>query len=136
MTPPASDGGPAGDRAPSRRRGTPLRFGDEDLLAILEEAIADERAAQEKYRRGLERCADPEACEVFEQLLREERAHENALRRATSRSRSGSASRAPAGAERRPGLRRTGRGWRRTGRARMKETILGSARGRPMSASA
>ena len=38
-------------------------LGDEDLLAILEEAIADERAAQEKYREGLARCADPEACE-------------------------------------------------------------------------
>ena len=54
-------------------------LGDDDLLAILEEAIADERAAQDKYRRGLERCADPEACEVFEQLLREEMAHEREL---------------------------------------------------------
>jgi rubrerythrin len=57
----------------------PRLLGDDDLLAILEEAIADERAAQEKYRRGLERCADPEACEVFEQLLREELAHERVL---------------------------------------------------------
>jgi rubrerythrin len=54
-------------------------LGDDDLLAILEEAIADERAAQQKYRRGLERCADPEACAVFEQLLREEQAHERVL---------------------------------------------------------
>jgi rubrerythrin len=54
-------------------------LGDDDLLAILEEAIADERAAQDKYRRGLERCADPEACAVFEQLLREELAHERVL---------------------------------------------------------
>lgn len=54
-------------------------LGDEDLLTILEEAIADERAAQDKYRRGLERCADPEACAVFEQLLREELAHERVL---------------------------------------------------------
>ena len=54
-------------------------LGDEDLLAILEEAIADERAAQDKYRRGLHRCADPAACELFEQLLREERAHEKVL---------------------------------------------------------
>jgi rubrerythrin len=54
-------------------------LGDDDLLAILEEAIADERAAQDKYRRGLERCADPEACEVFGQLLREELAHERVL---------------------------------------------------------
>jgi rubrerythrin len=54
-------------------------LGDEDLLAILDEAIADERAAQDKYRRGLDRCADPGACELFERLLREERAHEKDL---------------------------------------------------------
>jgi rubrerythrin len=54
-------------------------IGDEGLLVILESAIKDERAAQDKYRRGLERCADPEACAVFEQLLREEQAHERAL---------------------------------------------------------
>jgi bacterioferritin (cytochrome b1) len=69
--------GAYGGGASSDRRGL---LGDDDLLGILEEAIADERAAQEKYRRGLERCADPEACEVFEQLLREERAHERVLR--------------------------------------------------------
>jgi rubrerythrin len=57
----------------------PRMLGDADLLAILEEAIADERAAQEKYRRGLERCADDEACAVFEQLLHEELAHERVL---------------------------------------------------------
>jgi len=67
----AYGGGASGDR-----RGL---LGDDDLLGILEEAIADERAAQDKYRRGLERCADPEACEVFAQLLREERAHERVL---------------------------------------------------------
>ena len=55
------------------------RIDDEGLLAILEAAIADERAAQEKYRRGLERCTDAEACRLFEQLLREEEAHERAL---------------------------------------------------------
>ena len=70
--PGACGGGAAGDRRDL--------LGDDDLLGILEEAIADERAAQEKYRRGLERCADPEACEVFEQLLGEERAHERVLR--------------------------------------------------------
>ena len=58
---------------------TPHLLGDEDLLAILEDAIADERAAQDKYRRGLEQCADPAACAMFEQLLHEERAHERAL---------------------------------------------------------
>ncbi len=65
-----------GDSASGERGGL---LGDDDLLGILEEAIADERAAQEKYRRGLERCADPEACEVFGQLLREEQAHERVL---------------------------------------------------------
>ncbi len=55
------------------------KIGDEGLLAILESAIADERAAQEKYRKGLERCADREACGMFEQLLRDEQAHEHAL---------------------------------------------------------
>ena len=57
----------------------PRLLGDDDLLAILEDAIADERAAQEKYRTGLARCADPEACRVFEQLLHEEIAHERVL---------------------------------------------------------
>jgi rubrerythrin len=65
------DAGTSGDRGGL--------LGDDDLLTILEEAIADERAAQEKYRRGLERCADPEACEVFAQLLREEQAHQRVL---------------------------------------------------------
>ena len=55
------------------------KIGDEGLLAILEAAIADERAAQAKYRQGLDHCADREACAMFEQLLREEQAHERAL---------------------------------------------------------
>jgi rubrerythrin len=54
-------------------------IGDEGLLEILEAAIADERAAQAKYRQGHDRCADPEACAVFDQLLRDEEAHERAL---------------------------------------------------------
>ncbi|MCX6363515.1 MAG: ferritin-like domain-containing protein, partial [Actinobacteria bacterium] len=54
-------------------------IGDEGLLAILEAAIADEHAAQQKYREGLARCADPEACRLFEQLLRDEEAHERSL---------------------------------------------------------
>jgi rubrerythrin len=61
------------------KAGADAAIGDEGLLAILEEAIDDERAAQEKYRRGLSRCADAEACRMFEQLLREEQAHEKAL---------------------------------------------------------
>jgi rubrerythrin len=54
-------------------------IGDHGLLQILEAAIADEHAAQQTYRDGLERCADPDACRLFEQLLREEEAHERAL---------------------------------------------------------
>jgi bacterioferritin (cytochrome b1) len=77
MSAPVDGDGPADDVTSGAAK--PLPLGDEALLAILEEAIADERAAQEKYRRGLERCADPAACEVFEHLLREERAHEKAL---------------------------------------------------------
>jgi bacterioferritin (cytochrome b1) len=53
--------------------------GDVGLLAILEAAIGDERAAQQKYRSGREQCADPEARSLFEQLLRDEEAHERAL---------------------------------------------------------
>ena len=54
-------------------------IGDEGLLEILEAAIADERAAQAKYRRGHDRCIDPEACALFEQLLMDEEAHERGL---------------------------------------------------------
>jgi len=56
-------------------------IGDDGLLAILETAIADERAAQQKYRNGLDGCTDPEACRMFAQLLGEEEAHERALSR-------------------------------------------------------
>jgi rubrerythrin len=66
-----------GDDGQTHADAQPL--GDDDLLAILDGAIADERAAQEKYREGLERCADPEACRMFEQLLHEELAHERVL---------------------------------------------------------
>jgi rubrerythrin len=54
-------------------------IGDEGLLEILEAAIADERAAQVKYGRGRDRCADPDACAMFEKLLRDEEAHERTL---------------------------------------------------------
>lgn len=63
-------GGPDGDDA---------AIGDAGLLQILEAAITDERAAQEKYRRGRDGCADPEARSLFDQLLRDEQAHERAL---------------------------------------------------------
>ncbi len=54
-------------------------IGDDGLLPTLEEAIADERAAQEKYRSSRDRCADPAACRMFDQLLRDEEVHERAL---------------------------------------------------------
>jgi rubrerythrin len=57
------------------------KIGDEGLLTILESAIADERSAQEQYRRGSDRCADREACAMFAQLLRDEEAHERVLSR-------------------------------------------------------
>lgn len=53
--------------------------GDEGLLEILEAAILDERTAQTRYRRGQERCIDPQVCEVFAQLLRDEETHEKTL---------------------------------------------------------
>lgn len=80
----------AGDplREPGAPLGEPLfgepadaarTIGDEGLLEILEAAIADERAAKAKYRRGYERCIDPEACALFGQLLKDEEAHERGL---------------------------------------------------------
>ena len=64
---------------PAAERGRGDALGDEALLEILDAAIADERAAQDRYRSGLESCADPEACHLFEQLLSEEEAHERVL---------------------------------------------------------
>ena len=55
------------------------KVGDEGLLAILESAIAAERSAQEKYRKSFARCADREACRMFEHLLHDEEAHERVL---------------------------------------------------------
>jgi rubrerythrin len=71
-------GDPPTDR-PSTGHDFSAATGDAGLLQILEAAIADERAAQEKYRRGRDGCADPEARRLFDQLLRDEEAHERAL---------------------------------------------------------
>lgn len=79
-------GGPADP--PGHPLGTPMfsepadearSIGDEGLLEILETALADERAAQARYQRGRDRCVDPEACALFDQLLHDEQAHERAL---------------------------------------------------------
>ena len=72
-------GAPLGDPLFSEPNDEARTIGDEGLLEILEAAIGDERAAQAKYRRGLERCVDQQACAMFEQLLRDEQAHEHAL---------------------------------------------------------
>ncbi len=72
-------GDPLSDRPPAGPDGDDDAVGDAGLLQILEAAIADERAAQEKYRRGRDGCADPEARSLFDQLLRDEEAHERAL---------------------------------------------------------
>ncbi len=90
MTPDdALPGADARARDPQAERGAPLgeplfsepadearRIGDEGLLEILDAAIADERAAQARYRRGADRCVDPAACALFARLLDEEKAHE------------------------------------------------------------
>jgi rubrerythrin len=72
-------GHPLGDPLFSEPADEARTIGDEGLLEILEAAIADERAAQAKYRRGYDRCVDPEACRLFAQLLGDEEAHERGL---------------------------------------------------------
>jgi hypothetical protein len=99
MTPDDRDDAPPTDRGEATRAGDPLSepgaplgdplfsepadearsIGDEGLLEILETALADERAAQARYQRGRDRCVDPEACSLFDQLLHDEQAHERAL---------------------------------------------------------
>lgn len=83
-TTPAGDplsepGAPLGEPLFSEPADEARTIGDEGLLEILEGAIADERVAQAKYRRGHDRCVDPEACALFAQLLKDEEAHERGL---------------------------------------------------------
>ena len=75
----AEPGAPLGDPLFSEPGDEARTIGDEGLLEILEAAIGDERAAQAKYQRGLDRCIDRQACAMFEQLLRDEQGHERAL---------------------------------------------------------
>ena len=72
-------GAPMGEPLFSEPTDEARTIGDEGLLEILEAAIGDERAAQGKYARGMERCVDEQACAMFGQLLRDEQAHERAL---------------------------------------------------------
>jgi len=46
----------------------------------MEQAIEDERLAQERYRQGAEAAADPETRSLFEQLVQMEKGHEKLLR--------------------------------------------------------
>jgi rubrerythrin len=79
MTPADTIGDPLGNPLFSEPADEARTIGDEGLLEILETAIADERAAQAKYRRGHDRCIDSEACALFAQLLKDEEAHERSL---------------------------------------------------------
>ncbi len=72
-------GAPLGEPLFSEPADEARTIGDEGLLEILEAAIADERAAQTKYRRGYDRCIDAEACRLFAKLLADEEAHERGL---------------------------------------------------------
>ncbi len=51
-----------------------------DVIKLMEEAIEDERRAQEKYRQGTEAAEDPETRSLFEQLAHMEVGHERLLR--------------------------------------------------------
>ena len=51
-----------------------------EVEKIFEEAIEAEKAAQARYRRGMEAAEDLEVRAVFEQLLRDEEAHERVLK--------------------------------------------------------
>jgi len=51
-----------------------------DVIKLMEEAIEDERRAQEKYRQGVEAAEDPETRTLFEQLVQMEISHERLLR--------------------------------------------------------
>ncbi|HLC20733.1 MAG TPA: ferritin family protein [Candidatus Methylomirabilis sp.] len=50
-----------------------------DTIKLLEQAIEAERQAQDRYREGVERAADPETRALFQQLLQWEKEHERLL---------------------------------------------------------
>ena len=51
-----------------------------DLIKLMEDAIENERQAQETYRQGAEAAEDPETRSLFEQLVQMETGHERLLR--------------------------------------------------------
>lgn len=53
---------------------------EKELLAILEQAIEEERRSAGRYRRGIELSSEPEAKKMFERLVHEEEAHERVLK--------------------------------------------------------
>lgn len=50
------------------------------LIELIEQAIADEQAAQERYKQGAAEATDAETRSFFEQLIRWEEGHERMLR--------------------------------------------------------
>lgn len=53
---------------------------ERELLAILEQAIEEERSSAGRYRRGAELSSDPDAKKMFERLVQDEEAHERVLK--------------------------------------------------------
>ncbi len=53
---------------------------EKELLKLLENALASERAAEDLYRIGAEMAARPEVKAMFTKLADEERKHEELLR--------------------------------------------------------
>ncbi len=52
---------------------------EEDLLEILEDAIEDEKASQERYLRALERAKSSESRALFQDLMDKEQEHQRLL---------------------------------------------------------
>ncbi|MFW6266012.1 MAG: ferritin family protein [Halanaerobiales bacterium] len=52
----------------------------DEILEGLQEAIEDEIAAQEKYKKLKKKTTDERAKAVFEQLIKDEKGHEKLLR--------------------------------------------------------
>jgi len=53
---------------------------EKELLAILEEAIEEERRSAGRYRRGAELSSEPDSKKMFERLVQDEEAHERVLK--------------------------------------------------------
>lgn len=53
---------------------------ERELLAILEQAIEEERRSAGRYRRGVELSSDPDVRKMFERLVQDEEAHERILK--------------------------------------------------------